>query len=611
MAIRPGNPQSSSGDVTLERPLPHNIEAERAVLGAILLDSALCNQAVELLKRDDFFLDSHRRIFDKMIVLSETARVIDLITLQEELNRAGEMEQVGGMAYIASLLDGAVRTSNIEHYAKIIKGKSVFRRLISASNQIIYTCMEQDGEPDEVLDSAEKLIFEIADDRIRTGFVSIAEVARYQLELVEKMAERPQMMTGVPTGFTELDRLTNGLQPADLIVIAARPSAGKTALGLSVAQNAAIAAQKVIGIFSLEMTKEALVGRMLCSEAHVDAHRLRGGFLNRDEWARLAAGLQKLAEARIFIDDSAGISILEMRAKARRLKAEHGLDLLIVDYMQLMRGRGRVENRQQEVSQISRDLKALAKELNVPLVALSQLSRAPETRTDHRPQLSDLRESGCLTGDTPIFLPDEGVYRPIEQLVGKSDFNVLALNEETWKFEPRRVIRAFSTGRKPIYRITTKLGRSIRATANHKFLTINGWRRLDELSLGIPMAITNNLTVSLAKVVGSLQLAKLAHSDIHWDEIITIEADGDENVFDLTVDELHNFVAGNIIVHNSIEQDSDLVMFIYREEMYSPTEENAGIAEVIIGKQRNGPTDTVRLAFIKQFTRFENLWRDN
>ncbi len=444
-----------SSDITLERPLPQNIEAEKAVLGAILLDNALCNQAVELLKRDDFFLDAHRRLFEKMLVLSETARAIDLITLQEELIRAGELDQVGGMAYVASLLDGAVRTSNIEHYARIIKGKSILRRLISAANQIIYTCLDQEANPDEILDNAEQAIFQIADDRVRTGFVSIAEVARRQLELVEQIAERPQMMTGVPTGFTDLDRLTNGLQPSDLIVIAARPSAGKTAFGLSIAQNAAIAAQKVVGIFSLEMTKESLVARMLCSEAHVDAHRLRGGFLNRDEWARLAAGLQKLAEARVFIDDTPGISILEMRAKARRLKAEHGLDLLIVDYMQLMRGRSKTESRQQEVSQISRDLKGLAKELGVPLIALSQLSRAPETRTDHRPQLSDLRESG------------------------------------------------------------------------------------------------------------------------------------------------------------SIEQDADLVIFIYREEMYNPTEENAGIAEIIIGKQRNGPTDTVKLAFLKQFTRFENLWREN
>lgn len=697
--------KKSPNDQTLERPLPHNLDAERAVLGVILLDNSLCNQAVELLKREDFFFDSHRRIFDKMILLSETARGIDLITIQDELNKTNELEQIGGMAYIASLLDGAMRTSNIEHYAKIIKGKSVMRKLINTCNNIIYSCLDQEADPEEILDEAERQIFQIAEDRIRTGFVSIGEIARKQLDLVEQMSERPQMMTGVPTGFVELDRLTNGLQPADLIIIAARPSVGKTAFGLSISQNASIAAQKVIGVFSLEMTKEALVSRMLCSEAHVDAHRLRGGFLNRDEWARLAAGLQKLAEARIFIDDTAGISILEMRAKARRLKAEHGLDLLVVDYLQLMRGRGRVESRQQEVSQISRELKGLAKELNIPLIALSQLSRASETRTDHRPQLADLRESGCLSGETPIYLPDLGSYKPIKDLVGKRDFRVLALNTNTWQLEPSIVTNAFSTGIKPIYCLKTKLGRTIRATANHKFLTITGWQRLDELvansrialprklgnktqatmtnadvlnflnnigtlgekklgektkictyletrkentnrdilpyqiwqQLALPAMVGLGLTHRalqhqlgnaycghslyrqnlsrerarhLAEVVACQQLALLAQSDIYWDEVVSVEPEGSTEVFDLTVEPYHNFVASNIIVHNSIEQDADVVMFIYREEIYNQTEENQGKAEIIIGKQRNGPTDTVRLAFIKQFTRFENLWED-
>lgn len=588
-------------DLTLERPLPHNLESERAVLGAILLDSSLCNQAIEILKVDDFFFDSHRRIYEKMLVLSERGQAIDLITLQEELSRTSEIEQVGGVAYLASLLDGAIRMSNIDSYAKIIKGKSVLRRLMTVSNQIIHTCMDQEGDPYEILDEAEKLIFQIAEERIRTGFVSIAEIAHEQLELIEKMSHRPELMTGVPTGFIELDRLTNGLQPADLIIIAARPSIGKTAFGLSIAQNASIAADKVIGVFSLEMTKEALVSRLLCSESQVDAHRLRGGYLNREEWARLGAGLQTLSQSRIFIDDSAGISLLEMRAKARRLKAEHGLDLLIVDYLQLIRGRGKIENRQQEVSQISRDLKALAKELNVPLVALSQLSRAPEARSDHRPQLADLRESGCLSGETPVYLPDYGYCQPIKELVGKTNFNVLALNIESGQLERGKVINSFATGYKAVYKLTTKLGRSIRATANHKFLTTNGWLRLDKLSVSTKIALPDKTFTSNSLLTTT--------KNIYWDEIVSIEADGESEVYDLTVEGLHNFVAADIIVHNSIEQDADVVMFIYREEIYNATEENQGVAEIIIGKQRNGPIDTVKLAFIKQFTRFENLYQ--
>ncbi len=389
------------GDPFLEKGLPSNIEAERSILGAILLDSQVCNQAIELLRRDDFFLDSHRRIFDKMIVLSERMTPIDLVTLREELQRAGEFEQIGGATYIASLIDGVPRTDNIEPYARIVVG----------------------------------------------------DVAHRRLEQIEQVAGRPEMITGVPTGFTDFDRMTSGLQRQELIVIAGRPSTGKTALALNMAQYAAKNAN-VVGIFSLEMSAEQLVSRLLCSEARVDAHRLRTGYLNREEWARLADALRRLCETKVYIDDTPGIGVMEMRAKSRRLKAEHGLDLLIIDYLQLMAGRGRIESRQQEVSQISRDLKALAKELEVPVVALSQLSRAPEQRTEHKPQLSDLRESGA------------------------------------------------------------------------------------------------------------------------------------------------------------IEQDSDVVAFIYREELYNPTDENQGVAELIIGKQRNGPTGTVPLAFLKEFTRFENMWRE-
>lgn len=440
----------SPRDVITDRSLPHSVDIERSILGVILLDNTTLHQALEVLSRDDFYLDAHRRIFDKMVALYEKDRPIDPVTLREELERSGELEQIGGVSFIASLMDGTPFLQNIEHYAKIVRDKSLLRRLIITSHQIISECFEQEEESDLILDKAERAIMEIADDQTKPGFVTVAEVAKKQLELVEQMAGRPQMITGLPTGFIELDQMTSGLQPSDLIIIAARPSVGKTSFVLSLAQNAAQAGYTV-GICSLEMSKEQLVVRLLCSEAKINMHKFRGGFLNREEWRRLAEGLRRLAECRIFVDDTPGITTLELRAKARRLKHERGLDLLIVDYLQLMSGRGRVENRQQEVSQISRDLKAIAKDLNVPLIAVSQLSRAPEARTDHRPQLSDLRESG------------------------------------------------------------------------------------------------------------------------------------------------------------SLEQDSDVVAFLFREELYNPTPENEGKAELIIAKQRNGPTGKIDLAFLREFTRFENL----
>ena len=443
----------TAADPFLERSLPANLEAERCVLGTILLDNRLCNQAMELLRREDFYLDAHRRIFERMVGLSEQSKPIDPVTLRDELLRFGEFEVVGGSTYVAGLIDGVPRLENIEHYAKIVKGKAILRRLISTSNQIIATAFEQEEEPDRIVDQAEKAIFAIAEDRLREGFVDVATVAHRRLEQIEAMSGRAEMITGVPTGFTDFDKMTAGLQRSDLVVIAARPSVGKTSWILNVAQYAAKVGRSV-GVFSLEMSSEQLVSRLLCSEAHVDAHRFRTGFLNREEWSRLADGLHRLAETKIFIDDAPGISTLEMRAKARRLKQEHGLDLLVVDYLQLIQSRGRNDNRTSEVSQISRDLKMLAKELDIPVVALSQLSRAPETRTDHRPQLSDLRESG------------------------------------------------------------------------------------------------------------------------------------------------------------SIEQDADMVAFLYRDEIYNPTEENQGMAELIVAKQRNGPIGVVQLAFLKEFTRFENLWRE-
>jgi len=437
-----------------DKTLPHNAEAERTVLGAVLVDNAAFNSAAEILTRDDFYRESHRRIFDAMAVLAERSQPIDLVTLKDELVRASALEAVGGAAYLGSLVDGVPRMTSVEPWSRIIKEKAVLRNLIHAGNRIVQSAYEAEEEPAVILDRAEKAIFDIAERRLRQGFTDVKAIVKESFRTIDQLAQSRDLVTGIATGFVDLDERTSGLQKGDLVIVAGRPSMGKTSFCLNVAQQAALRAGETVGIFSLEMSKEQLVLRMLCADARVDAHRLRTGKLQEKDWTRLAKAYTDLSNARIFIDDSATATPLEMRAKARRLKAEHGLSLIVVDYIQLVSGAGRIENRQQEISSISRSLKGLAKELNVPVVALSQLSRAPEARTDRRPQLSDLRESGAL------------------------------------------------------------------------------------------------------------------------------------------------------------EQDADVVMFIYREEEYKPSEENKGIAEIIIGKQRNGPTGTLRLAFIKEFTRFENLeWR--
>jgi replicative DNA helicase len=1297
---------AKNGDSPFDKALPSNVDAERSILGAVLLDNQTINQAAERLKRDDFFLDSHRRVYDKMLHLMETGRAIDPITLQEELQRAGDLQLIGGAAFIASLIDGVPRFSNIEEYARIVKGKSILRRLITTSNQVMNRCFDAEEEPEALLDEAERAILAIAEDRIRQGFVPISEVAHKQLEHIEEIAGREQLITGIATGFRDLDYMTSGLQRGDMVIIAARPSMGKcigfdseilltdgslvtveqiyrrgeaslltlrddftfataepsgflddgmkpvfrvttrlgravestlphpfltingwrplaelrpgdkiavprklavfgqgemreceakllgyligdgcltklspelsahseairedfaqaveafggvkvttlrraervvglrvrqidlrpgnrnplrvwleslglygcnshtkfipapvftlrreliavflnrlfatdgwasllksgqpqlgyatvserlarqvqhlllrfgvvaalkprsvkyngsrrgawqlditdaksirtfiteigifgkedrlaavlevlekrryqtnrdlvpvdvwqhiaqakggeswsslarragllghtnihvgrravsrqrleqiahtlgddhltalaasdvywdeivsieprgekqvydltipqthnfvandicvhnTAFCLNIAQNAATHAQHhgeraVVGIFSLEMSKEQLVQRLLCSQARIDAHKLRTGMLSKEDWRHLALAVSELAETRIFLDDTPAISALEMRAKARRLKNEQrGLDLLIVDYLQLMSGRGRVESRQQEVSQISRDLKALAKELGVPVVALSQLSRAVESRSDHRPQLSDLRESGCLAGESLVTLADTGARVPIRDLVGRSGFAVWALNEATMRLERATVSRAFATGVKPVFRVTTRLGRSIRATANHKFRTFDGWRRLDELRIGERLALPRRVECSERQTMSDAELALLGHligdgctlprhaiqyttrerdlaetvaalatevfggeveprvkqertwyqvylsstrhhthgvrsaiaewlsglgawglrsyekrvpervfeqpqaaiakflrhlwatdgcirlkpgfyapavyyassserlardvqalllrfginawlrrrsqngkgrdqfhvtitgkdelekfaelvgavgeyreqglsdvvsylngrqaktnrdvipaqfwqlyvspaieekginvsqvraatgvdlralsfqnvsraraariagliqsdevmalaqSDVYWDKVAGIEPDGVAEVFDLTVPGLQSFETEGLIAHNSIEQDADLVMFIYRDDVYNPETEKQNIAEIIIGKQRNGPIGTVELVFLKQLTRFEDRYRE-
>ncbi len=387
-----------------QRTLPHNLEAERSVLGAILVHNDAFNLAVQVIVPDDFYRDGHRRIFERMIDLNERNQAIDFVTLKEELSRAGELDDVGGPSYVAGLADGVPRATNVEYYARIVKEKSTLRNLIFAANKILGNAYEAEQESDLILDEAESAIFAVADDRLKAGFVQMRDLVRDSFPRIEQMFEQKRLITGVPTGFIDFDEMTRGLQGGDLVIVAARPSMGKTSLVLNISQHVAVQSGHSVGFFSLEMSKESLFLRLLTSEAQIDSHRLMSGAIGQKDYGRISHALETLNSMQLFIDDTANIGVLEMRAKSRRLQAEHGLSMLVVDYIQLMSGRGRFENRTLELASISRSLKGLAKELNVPIVVLSQLSRAPEARADHRPQLSDLRESGALEQDADVVV---------------------------------------------------------------------------------------------------------------------------------------------------------------------------------------------------------------
>ena len=408
----------SEADFSSRKLPPQHIEAEQSVLGGILIENYAINKVMEILKPDDFYRESHRKIYEALIVLSERDEPADSITLTNELKNSGHLDSVGGVSYVASLIDLVPTAANIEYYAKIVKEKAILRKLIQTSTEIITQSYEDRGDVEGFLDEAERAIFDISENRVRPSFYPIKDVVKGSFKILERLYEKKELVTGVPSGFKDLDRMTAGFQPSDLIIVAGRPSMGKTAFCLNVAQYAAIEKKNPVAIFSLEMSKEQLVIRMLCSEAHVEGTKLRSGFLSESDWPRLTIAAGNLSDASIYIDDTAALSVLELRAKARRLKTERGgLGMLIVDYLQLMKGRARVESRQQEISEISRSLKALAKELNIPVIAVSQLSRKTEERTGNRPQLSDLRESGAIEQDADLilFIYRDEVYNRSEE----------------------------------------------------------------------------------------------------------------------------------------------------------------------------------------------------
>lgn len=430
---------------------PQNVDAEKSVLGSMLIDEEAIGLAVEILDEVWFYDDAHRKIYKAVVDLFNNHKNVDLITLSDKLKNDGLLEQIGGVTYLSMIIDFVPTSANVQHYARIVKEKGILRKLIKSSTEIISNSYEATGNIEDVVDTAEKLIFEVADLKHKQQSVHVKDLVKDSIENLDRLYQRKEHVTGVPTGYEKFDHMTSGLQPADLIVLAGRPSMGKSALAVSIAERVGIDSKQGVAIFSLEMSKEQLVQRMLCSQARVDAHKVRSGFLSPSDWPKLTAAAGKLSASHIFIDDTPAISALELRAKARRLKANHDIQLIVLDYLQLMRGTTKTDSRQQEISEISRSIKALARELSVPIIALSQLSRAVESRQDHRPQLSDLRESGA------------------------------------------------------------------------------------------------------------------------------------------------------------IEQDADVVILLMREEYYNPTEENRGVADVIIAKQRNGPVGTIKLSFVKQYMRFENL----
>ncbi len=393
-------------DAVLDKLPPQNVEAEQCVLGAILLDNNALTSSLELLGHEDFYREAHRKIFLSMIDLFDKGEPIDIITLADQLKKKNDLDGVGGPQYLASLATMIPTSANVVYHSKIVREKALLRGLLRTVTEIASNVYENELDADEMVDYAEKSIFDISDKRIKVAFSPMKDLIKNSFQTIEHLYDRKDAITGVPSGFKELDNLTTGFQRSDLIVVGGRPGMGKTAFSLNIAQHVGVEMKEPVAVFSLEMSKEQLAFRMLCSEAKVDSNKIRKGFINkRDDWHKLTSAAAKLAESPIFIDDTSGISVLEMRAKARRLKAEHGLSMVIVDYLQLMKGRGKFERREQEISEISRSLKALAKELRVPVLALSQLNRGVETRGGNKnPTLADLRESGAIEQDADVII---------------------------------------------------------------------------------------------------------------------------------------------------------------------------------------------------------------
>jgi replicative DNA helicase len=587
---------------------PQDLDAEESVLGAMLLnEQAVITVSEVIVDPGDFYREAHGTIYRAILALLNRSEPIDAVTVSDELERMGKLEDVGGRGFVFGLSSAVTVAANAKAHAQIVRDLALLRRVAAAGLEIAELGYGRQGDVRDILDRAESAIFDIAQERTAGQVAPIGDLLSDEVERMANAAEHRGLI-GHPSGLKGLDRITSGFQNSNLIILAARPAMGKTSLALGIARHLGVVAKVPVVIFSLEMSSGEIAQRFISSEARVDSMRMRRGDLRDDDWNRVQDACNRLTAAPIYVDDTASINLMEIRSKARRLKLkEPGLGLVMVDYLQLMSGESAAENRVQEISQISRSLKALARDLDVPVIALSQLSRAVEQRTDKRPLLSDLRESGCLTGDSLVYLPDTGERVRIDAMRDRVGERVLALDPDTWRLEPRVVVNAFPTGEKLVHRMTLASGRTIRATANHRFRLPGGWRRLDEIAVGDRLAVPAEPPAAADAAGGT---AVLAVTTVALDAVAAIEPDGAEPVWDLTVEGLHNFVADDIVVHNSIEQDADLVMFIYRDDYYNKeTSEKPGTAELIVAKHRNGAIGSVDLAFIPHFTTFADLAR--
>jgi replicative DNA helicase len=798
-----------------DRTPPHDVAAEQCALGGMLLSKDAISDVMETIRPDDHYRPAHQIIHEAILELYGRGEPADAVTVSDLLNKRGELARVGGPSYLHTLIASVPTAANAGYYARIVRERAILRRLVEVGTRIVQLGYSGDGEADELVDRAQAEVYGVTERRVSEDYLPLSDIMPGALDEIEAIGSRGGNMTGVPTGFADLDSLTNGLHAGQMVVIAARPAIGKSTLALDLARSAAIKHSLPTVIFSLEMSRNEITMRLLSAESRVSLHSMRTGQMGEEDWATLARRMSEVVDAPLYIDDSPNMSMMEIRAKCRRLKQRQGLRLVIIDYLQLMSSPKRVENRQQEVSEMSRSLKLLAKEIDVPVIAISQLNRGPEQRNDKKPLLSDLRESGCLTADTRILRADTGAEVTLGELVasGERDVAVWSLDERL-RLIPRTMTHAFPSGVKEVFRVRLRSGREVQATANHPFLTVDGWHPLGALRIGSRVAVPRhtpgpidlrsmteadviaharrlsddpsresvpaaffsaprtqvalflrhlwstggciswdvegdscvyyvssnrrliddlarlllrfNVMTRIAQVRGGrarrcyrlvvdspedqmrfldgieipgaggriaelarkrlrdardapgvaqvpgdvwerlrgaleggpsrlrdmelaagalggrasdsgsegrgfrrgalvkesparqplsqvatilddADLEMVATNDVFWDEIAAVESIGEQPVFDATVPGTHNFVANGISLHNSIEQDSDVVILLHREDAYERESPRAGEADLIVAKHRNGPTATVTVAFQGHYSRFVDM----